>query len=427
MPDYLPIPRFPLPDDLEPDGTWCVKIRIPADQQYLGVLIGLVDMLKWSRNFARDASGTGAAVVSRTWQQAIESEPIEVEGCDMPEFRINPETCLLEVDCDGDWVVIKTPLVDPRTDIPYPPPYPDPPPAGQTNECLAAANIAEWVWITGYNFASQLDSGGLFAEFIALVMSVITGFFTLAIDVILDSTNTLFSQIDPDTILADWSAIDKPDFINLIVCYLEPDGSFPSDKWGDFLTELTTRGATNQGWYLIHYIMLLMGWGGINLIGRIGGITEADCDACGWEQCDDMTISMHGWDIMAFPPDDPFDPDTVLGSWVSGSGVKVGYSVASTVWRLLVGQSFVDTVINTVKVFVNVDNAENRVEVYRALDGVLTYVGGVDDFPVGAGDYTFDLGGELCDEIRIYLRSDGEESFITEICTTGEGENPLGA
>lgn len=302
MTDYLRGAKFPLPDDWMPEGYICVKVVIPDDPQYMATLTGLLDELRQSKNFARDSTGTGAAIVSRTWDRALNQAPVISEDCEMVAFRINPDNCTLEVNCSDDpeapeWKQIITQATDPR-EVEYPPPYPDAPPEGQTNECLAAANITEWVWITGYNWAQQLDDSGVFAEFIVLVMGVIGGFFTLLTDTIIDNTVTFFTEIEPSTILADWTALDKPDFQNLIVCYLNEDGSFPASEWGNFLTELHGLGASNQAWYLIHYIMTLMGWGGVNLLGRIGGITEADCDTCvecDWIQTFDFTTGAHGW------------------------------------------------------------------------------------------------------------------------------------
>lgn len=59
-----------------------MMFRIPADQQYFSILIGLLDALKFSRNFNRDDTDTGAALVSRTWQAALESQPIITIDCE---------------------------------------------------------------------------------------------------------------------------------------------------------------------------------------------------------------------------------------------------------------------------------------------------------------------------------------------------------
>lgn len=74
--------RLPLPDNLTPQGTWCVVVRVPADMQYVGQLIGLLDLLKFSQTFQRDDTLTGAALVSRTWETALESVPIEIIDCE---------------------------------------------------------------------------------------------------------------------------------------------------------------------------------------------------------------------------------------------------------------------------------------------------------------------------------------------------------
>ena len=102
MPDFYQTPRFQLPDDLEPEGTVCVRFRVPDDPQYIAQIIGLVDMLKWSRNFAHDETKIGAATVSRTWQAALESFPVEVENCMPYLLRQNPaDPCQKQQSTDG--------------------------------------------------------------------------------------------------------------------------------------------------------------------------------------------------------------------------------------------------------------------------------------------------------------------------------------
>lgn len=328
MPDFFQTPRYQLPDEWEVIETMCVKITIPADQQYYGQLIGLLDTLKWSKNFAPDATRTGAATVSRTWQKALDSTPIEVEGCDMPEFRIDPETCLLEVNCsedpeNPDWQPVPTQAYDPRTDGTYPPPFPDPDPSDQ---CLASATVAEYVWFAGNAFANQLDDA-IGAPFIVLVMSIISGLFTLLTDLVIDATATLFTQIDPDTILADWATIDKQDFIDLLVCHLNPDGTVIISEWGDFLNELLVLGATNQAWYLVHYICGLMGVGGVSLAGAMGGVTTADCAPC--DDCPERLV----WDFEELCPS--YEIYYGVHSAVDGNpdGCIEGTTIAGAPWR----------------------------------------------------------------------------------------------
>lgn len=87
-------PRFGLPENWTVEGVVCVVFTIPADQEYFGMIIGLVDALKWSKSFARDPTETGAAIVSRTWQAALESEPARLLECgevDMAKIRYRPK------------------------------------------------------------------------------------------------------------------------------------------------------------------------------------------------------------------------------------------------------------------------------------------------------------------------------------------------
>lgn len=90
-------PQFPLPDNWEPEGTWCATIRIPADEQYIPILLGWLHELTMSRNHARDPSEQGAATVSRTWQNALDSVPIIIsEDCvsweeSMAKIRFRPK------------------------------------------------------------------------------------------------------------------------------------------------------------------------------------------------------------------------------------------------------------------------------------------------------------------------------------------------
>lgn len=84
--------RFQLPTDWSPVGTRCVVFTIPDDPEYFSQIIGLVDALKFSNNFGRDPTRTGAATVSRAWQAALESQPVftleDCEGGEMAFIKI---------------------------------------------------------------------------------------------------------------------------------------------------------------------------------------------------------------------------------------------------------------------------------------------------------------------------------------------------
>lgn len=323
MPDYLPIPRFPLPDDLAPEGTICVRITIPADQQYLSTLIGLIDLLKWSRNFARDPSGTGAATVSRTWQSALESEPIEVEGCDMPDFRINPLTCLLEVNCSDDpevenWQPVFTPAYDPSTDAPEPESlYPDPPPPGESNACLAAANLTALMQNGANNIRALMVGGGAFGAVLQNIFSLLSTFVSIVQAQFWIDGHIAWSTWNAATIQADYEAFNWDDLKNLLVCYLDENGqwlgSITFEKIASFnaaLNEVNDRIPDSQIWSIISFAMTSMGWIGTSLATTWGGITSADCDACDSE-----------WIITFDGAPDP-DYEIVYGSIVDSGGER---------------------------------------------------------------------------------------------------------
>lgn len=427
MTDYIPISRFPLPEQLEPEGLMCVKLYIPNDPQYLSTLTGLLDVLTWSKSFARDETKEGAATVSRTWERALLAFPIESEACEVVETRINPETCLYEVNCgtpeDPDWKVIITPLTDPRTDIPYPVPYPDPPPEGQTNECLSASNIAEWVWFACEAWSTQLATGAVYTAFIVQVMSIIDAIFTLATDIVLDETVTMFAVIEPTTIDDDFAALDKQDFIDLIVCYLNSDGTFPSIMWGNFLSDLYELGTGNQAWYLVRYACILMGWGGVNITARMGGVTEAECAEC--EECEWTQVwnAENGWDGWY-----PLDSDPTYGVLSSGAWQSVtggGYTNLIVNSPVVTGGDFVHrrstwkyTVTGTTP-----GGGQHRYNIYGSFGVVGNWA--VVDWTPGTKDQTI-INTEDLQQIAFDLEVlDGTVTVeLTEVRFCGDGSNP---
>lgn len=105
-PNTVPIGRIELPEDWEPEGIVCARVPIPDDPQYFSMLIGLVDQLRNSAMFGRDPTRTGAAIVSRTWENALNSMPIIIincEGDEMPTLlRDDPgDPCAVQQSIDG--------------------------------------------------------------------------------------------------------------------------------------------------------------------------------------------------------------------------------------------------------------------------------------------------------------------------------------
>lgn len=63
--------KYPLPDDWAPDGTWCMQITVPADQQYVDIVCGALGALTQSKPFQPDATGAGPQAVAEAFEAAL--------------------------------------------------------------------------------------------------------------------------------------------------------------------------------------------------------------------------------------------------------------------------------------------------------------------------------------------------------------------
>lgn len=104
--------RWTLPRIVHPPKTRKFVICVPDEQFYLAAFRGLLIELTYSKNWQRDTAHT-AAVVSRVWQQALESVLCDdcanigiVESDDDMQFRIKPgDPCIIQTLCgDGTWL-----------------------------------------------------------------------------------------------------------------------------------------------------------------------------------------------------------------------------------------------------------------------------------------------------------------------------------
>jgi len=100
----IPVPRIELPADWTPAGVICVKVPAPDDPEFIGHLIGLIDILRYSATFERDETREGASTVARTWRSALATQPIVTIECEdsMYLLRQNPDNpCQLQQSTDG--------------------------------------------------------------------------------------------------------------------------------------------------------------------------------------------------------------------------------------------------------------------------------------------------------------------------------------
>jgi hypothetical protein len=311
--DALHGSRFPLPENWEVEGTTCVTFVIPDDPEYLATLTGLVDELKWSKNFERDSTGTGAATVARTWQAALESQPLLTEDCDMPVFRLN-DSCQLEVNCgtteDPDWQpVFSSEHPGGVPQIPYPPGTPEY--EDDTARCISAANItyqlkygtetlATDAAIVGGIAVAIIDLIGAFLFFVpgGILVDIAIAIINLAVG----HTAEEFSADLPDI---DWDSVRDH-----LACFIERDGSMTEDDRIAFLAWMDDQYSGNLAWELTKIIIQNVNADGLTTDARMPQ-NEIDI-VCGADECPDIfthtfdfTIDDQNWSLASGTTDVP--------------------------------------------------------------------------------------------------------------------------
>lgn len=317
----LPISRFPLPENWEVEDTICVTFVIPDDPEYLSVITGLVDELKWSKSFARDETGEGAATVSRTWAKALESQPVFTQGCDMPDFRIGDD-CLLEVNCGTDdepnWQPVFTaPQPGGAAEVPYPPDtteYED-----DTARCIVAANLAAQLKYGTETLANDaVIVGGIAVAIIDLIGAFL--FFVpggVLVDIAIAIINLAVGHVAAD-FSDDLPEINWDDVRDELACLIERDGVLTEDARGAFRTWMDTQYAGNLAWELTKIIIDNVNANGLTTDGRMPQDTIAidECATCGCDISIDFELTDGG--LVAVAPG--FDTSHAYGTYVSGSG-----------------------------------------------------------------------------------------------------------
>lgn len=297
--DFLPGNQFPLPENWEPEGTICATFVIPDDPEYLAAITGLVDELKWSKSFARDDTGTGAATVSRTWQRALESQPVFTQGCDMPEFRMG-ENCLLEVNCGSEdepnWQpVFTSPHPGQEPEIPYPPDTPEY--EDDTARCIAAANIAAQLKYGTETLANDASIvGGIAVAIIGLLGAFL--FFVpggvlvdIALAIITYAVGHTAEEFSDDLPEIDWESVR-----DALACFIERDGSVNEEDKAAFLEWMEEQYVGNLAWGLAKIIVQNVSADGLTNDARMHQ-NEIDIEGCvdcdGWEH---VWNAENGWD-----------------------------------------------------------------------------------------------------------------------------------
>jgi len=438
MVDFYQTPRFQLPSNTVVNETMCVTVTIPNDPEYLSMFIGHIDALKWSKNFAHDDTREGAANTSRTWQRALESSPMEVVGCEMPNFRVNEDTCLVEVDCSGDgsdWKPVATAGYDPSRDGEVQTLYPDGAPVGESVQCLAAENITEFIK-QGTGQFSELVTGWLspvFGEIVLYLYSMLSGLITaIQANIWVTVLDVDWSLFDYGDFASDYAAFDWGEFRDLIVCYVSPDGTITVLNHISALNDMESM--TGQIWRFIRMVWSLAGSVGISYASRWANIETGDCASCGsWYQDFDLEVSTDDWSVR------PTYSGTA-GNWVSGQGWLHGNvrHTTSTIWRrgVYLGTEIEGTRITRVRVTYDMTKgsyySSSSVALQMLLDGSPVKNVSYGAMPNGEG-LEFDWSGDIeASDIKFVLWSSLSASGAYSgsvrcyrIEVWGEGDNPF--
>lgn len=296
MGSLLPVPRFPLPENWEPEGVTCVSFVIPDDPEYLAVLTGLVDELKWSRSFARDDTGEGAAIVSRTWAKALETRIFQTGECDVAQIRVNPD-CSVDVNCgtveDPDWQpVLTADHPEGGAKIPYPPgtdEYED-----DTARCISAANITAQL---KYGVETLSGDAAIVAGIAIAIIDVLAVFLVFVpggvlVDIAIAIINLAIGHVASD-FTDDLPDIDWEDVRDNLACFIERDGSVTEADRETFLAWMDGEYVGNLAWGLAKIVVQNVTADGLTVDARMpqDAIDIVCTDVCGWHYDIDFTAS----------------------------------------------------------------------------------------------------------------------------------------
>lgn len=412
--------------NITPDEDYCLKVYIPKNTDYLiNFFTALSHFGKW---VAWKENGTdNAKAVADRWKISIEATHTawaESGGC--VEFRINPDTCLLEVQCGETWQPVYTPAFDPTNDTPFNPPYPDDPPVGQTNECIAATNIVAMMQESATNFADLIIGGGVLGAIVAFLYEVFNNVVTIPLELMWGTVTQQVDGFDAGTMAADLAGFDWDGLTDYIACLLSSDGSITPGQWNAAIEQYQSEYAAdgNQIWLYLAMTWGIMGTVGLAYASHWGGIATGDCAVCGaWEIDHDFTLGQHGWEIMynaagGTPPCE----SGAMGSYVPSEGFRAEfepsygsiYSAYQVMIRFPIGAAICESI-----------------DIYWSSGDYVDYVRvGSDNCnmtysqpnPAGTSHH-FDVG--IHDGyIHVAILGDSSQPLITRVAASGTGELP---
>lgn len=307
--------RFPLPENWSVDEFICMCIPVPDDADYIAIMRGLLETLTWQRSFNQHPTENAARQVSNTWLAAFRSQEITFVECSMPDFRLDPETCALEVNCSGDpdnpdWRKVLDTKLNPYPD-------PDPNPVSGT-ACLAAANAADGLRLILLQLDQALALGTVvfwievyLTLYLLKVVQRIAQTVTRVTNVVIDFTAEEFHDA--------YEAFDWDVLKNVLHCYYDENGVMNEVQLALLLDELAPLSLTDPVWTLIYLLVEGMGAEGMTGKAPRTTITEATCENCeGWSHTWNAELGWDGWTV--------FDDNPDYGALSSGKWLSVNAS-----------------------------------------------------------------------------------------------------
>jgi hypothetical protein len=439
-----------LPDNWTPADTICAVVTIPDDPQYRSMLVGLVDILRWSALYERDDTKTGAATVSRTWEAALNSASIIFVPCeevaDMFDVR-QPDAapCTLEKtddgiawsvwanlqrcpptlqaapepggppiwwnpDCDGG-VGCWEPIPLPEEQEGYDPAYDDPQTPiedgfvepGNDPECVYATNVVEAFRSIYERVDYGLYVGALAVALWALLNTVVLMFLTKKARQLVQTLVALatfsYSDWHADYIGFDWQAL-----IDMIACVFNDDGTVREDDFAEMLVKL---GAETSPVFLLTFgIATLVGPVGFNNAADFAGITAATCTP-------DCSLALATcWDLTL--DDGGFLNVGDYGHWTNGVGWVGDLNAGAGRYEIDVHTEDVPAgTIDYMRIEWNTTASPKLFQVFNGVTKIYEVAGGNAGFRWAA----VTVGGALTDlRIRILQGTYNTTLLLTKVC-----------
>lgn len=315
-----PKAKYPLPDNIHPEGLRCFQVLIPDEPHYVaafrGAMLAYASPISWQDDPEHKAKEVGEVLAPLI---------ADMETCEenMLDVRQNPTLpCILEKrPGSGDWeqfanLQLCPPKMrlsdghlqwwdgsqwvdqpgsgDERFDGETTPPWPAPP-AGETGNCLTAENVSALLKTQVDQWIELLAISAAVMTFVLVITGILTAFF------IPPATPAIIGFIDiliglGEAGLSGAFTSDVYDrFKCIISCHSQDDGSITTDDYEAIVNDVQHESGT--AWDIIEIWIGWFGPVGLTRAAKSSGITSGNCDDCGCPWSDDFYID--AWNNLA--------------------------------------------------------------------------------------------------------------------------------